>query len=188
MAPFSAVPYLHRMPRERLATLPNAVSLSRIVLAVVFALVSGTAARLAVVAVASATDWLDGWLARRGGTASRWGALLDPITDRIFALTAVSVFLFEGALDTGQYFVLLSRDLMTAIGFLVARSVQWLRTVEFKARLVGKVVTALQLATLFVVLLAPRWTGLMVAAVGIASLAAVADYTLMLWRARARPA
>ena len=176
------------MPNERLVTLPNVLSLSRIVLAVVFALGSGTALRVTVLAVASASDWLDGWLARRAGTASRWGALLDPITDRVFALTAVSVFLYEGALGTAEYFILLSRDIMTAIGFLVARVVTWLRTVEFKARLAGKVVTALQLATLFVILLAPQWTRLMVAVVGIASAAAVADYTLALWRERARPA
>ena len=106
----------------------------------------------------------------------------------MFALTAVSVFLYEGALGTAEYFVLLSRDIMTAIGFLVARMMTWLRAVEFKARLIGKVVTALQLATLFVILLAPRWTAVMVAVVGIASVAAVADYTLALWRARARPA
>ena len=176
------------MPNERLVTLPNVLSLSRIALAVLFALAGSTAVRVAVLAVASASDWLDGWLARRAGTASRWGALLDPITDRVFALTAVSVFLYEGALGTAEYFVLLSRDIMTAIGFLVARVVTWLRTVEFKARFIGKVVTALQLATLFVILLAPRWTQLMVAVVGVASVAAVADYTLALWRARARPA
>lgn len=180
--------YLIPMPRERLATLPNALSLSRIALAVAFALAGSTGVRVMIVVVASASDWLDGWLARRAGTASRWGALLDPITDRVFALTAVSVFLYEGALDTVEYFVLLSRDIMTAIGFLVARLVTWLRTVEFKARLIGKAVTVLQLATLFVLLLAPQWTGIMVAAVGIASVAAVADYTLALWRARARPA
>jgi len=178
--------YLSRMPNERLVTLPNVLSLSRIALAVVFVLAGGTAVRVVVLAVASASDWLDGWLARRAGTASRWGALLDPITDRVFALTAVSVFLYEGALGTAEYFVLLSRDIMTAIGFLVARVVTWLRTVEFKARFIGKVVTALQLATLFVILLAPRWTQLMVAVVGVASVAAVADYTLALWRARAR--
>lgn len=176
------------MVRERFATLPNALSLSRIVLAVAFVLAGSTAVRVAVLVVASVSDWLDGWLARRAGTASRWGALLDPITDRVFALTAVSVFLYEGALGTAEYFVLLSRDIMTAIGFLVARAVAWLRTVEFKARFVGKVVTALQLATLFVILLAPEWTGIMVAVVGIGSVVAIADYTLALWRARARPA
>ena len=63
--------YLSPMPRERLATLPNALSLSRIVLAVVFALAGSTMVRVVMLAVASASDWLDGWLARRGGTASR---------------------------------------------------------------------------------------------------------------------
>jgi cardiolipin synthase len=174
------------MPRERFATLPNALSLSRIALAVAFALAGSTAVRVAIVIVASASDWLDGWLARRAGTASRWGALLDPITDRVFALTAVSVFLYEGALDTVEYFVLLSRDLMTAIGFLVARSVSWLRPVAFRARIPGKIVTALQLATLIAVPMFPHLVAPLVYVVGAVSLWAIIDYTLMLWRERVR--
>ena len=65
---------------------------------------------------------------------SRWGALIDPIADRVFALVAVSTFLFTGELSILGYFVMISRDIMTAIGFLVARIVPWLRPVEFKAR------------------------------------------------------
>ena len=137
--------------------------------------------------VAAATDILDGWFARRSG-ATRWGALIDPIADRVFALAAVSTLLFEGALTTWQYFVLISRDLMTAVGFLVARSVSWLRPIEFKARWLGKAVTVLQLAAFVVALAAPEWTTPVVIAVGIASVASIADYTLALWHGRTRPA
>ena len=89
------------MRRESWVTVPNALSLSRLVLAAAFPVVSGPGRRLALVALASASDWLDGWLARRGGIASRGGAILDPITDRAFVLAAVSTFLFEGALTSG---------------------------------------------------------------------------------------
>jgi CDP-diacylglycerol--glycerol-3-phosphate 3-phosphatidyltransferase/cardiolipin synthase len=58
--------------------------------------------------------------------------------------------------------------------------------VEFKARGLGKLVTVFQLATFAVVLLAPRYIGLSVAVVGVLSAAAILDYTLALWRARAR--
>ena len=174
------------MNRGAIFSLPNVVSMSRVVLAAGFVGARGAEERLALIGVASVTDFLDGWLARRRNAATRWGALIDPIADRIFVLTAVSAFLISGELTTWQYFVLLSRDIMTAVGFLVARLVPWLRPVEFKARYLGKVVTTLQLATLVVILVRPEWTSMFVIMVGVASLASIADYTLALWRARAR--
>ena len=175
------------MPRERLVTLPNAISLSRLGLAAAFVAASDVAVRVGLLAAAAFTDFLDGWIARRRG-ATRWGALIDPIADRAFALAAVSALLFDGALATWEYFVLISRDLFTALGFLVARAVAWLRDVTFQARWLGKAVTVLQLAAFLVALLAPAWTTPVVAAVGVASAASIADYTLALWRARVRAA
>lgn len=169
-----------------LLTLPNVLSLSRLALAAAFVGMPGTAARIVLIGLASATDFLDGWLARRNGITSRWGALIDPIADRAFVFTAVCVYLFEGRLSTGQYFTFLARDLATALGFVVARAVSWLRPVQFQARFAGKVVTALQLATLFAVLLAPRSVRWLVVAIGVAAAVSIVDYTLALWRARAR--
>jgi CDP-diacylglycerol--glycerol-3-phosphate 3-phosphatidyltransferase/cardiolipin synthase len=174
------------MDRGRLFTLPNVVSMSRLVLAAGVAGARGPEERLVLIGAASVTDFLDGWLARRRNAATRWGALIDPIADRVFVLTAVLVLWVSGELTLAQCLVLLSRDVMTAIGFAVARAVPWLRPVEFKARGLGKVVTVFQLATFAVVLLAPRYIGLSVAVVGVLSAAAILDYTLALWRARAR--
>ena len=173
------------MNRERLVTLPNAVSMSRLVLAAVFIAARDPIARFALVAVASVTDFLDGWLARRQHATTRSGALIDPIADRVFVFTAVCAFLVEGAISTASYFILLSRDIMTLIGYLVARSVPWLRAVEFRARWLGKVVTALQLLTLVAVIAVPSAVPTLVIVVGAASAASVADYTLTLWRERA---
>ena len=174
------------MNRGAIFSLPNVVSMSRVVLAAGFVGARGAEERLALIGVASVTDFLDGWLARRRNAATRWGALIDPIADRIFVLTAVSAFLISGELTTWQYFVLLSRDIMTAVGFLVARLVPWLRPVEFKARYLGKVVTTLQLATFIAILAYPDLVTFLVLLVGIASAAAIVDYTYALWRARAR--
>lgn len=176
------------MDRERgaLFSLPNVVSMSRLVLAAGFVGARGPEERLVLIGAASVTDFLDGWLARRRNAATRWGALIDPIADRVFVLAAVSAFLLSGELSVLQYFILLSRDVMTAIGFVVARLVPWLRPVEFKARYLGKLVTVLQLATLVAVLAAPRFVPALVAAVGVVSAGAILDYTLALWRSRAR--
>ena len=172
--------------RAGLRALPNIISSSRVLLAAAFVAAGDANARLGLVGIAGLTDFLDGWIARRGRWTSRMGALIDPIADRIFVLTAVSAFLLSGELTTWQYFVLLSRDIMTAVGFLVARLVPWLRPVEFKARYLGKVVTTLQLATFIAILAYPDGVTFLFLLVGIASEAANVDYTNALWNARAR--
>ena len=172
-------------PRNALGRLPNLLSSSRIVLAGGFIALDSSPGRVWIIGAAALTDFLDGWLARRVHATSRWGALLDPIADRFFVLTVVGTFVFGGLLSTPAYFVLLLRDLATAVGFLVARAIPWLRPVEFKARILGKVVTVLQLFTLAAVLTAPRLVSVLLVGVAMASLLAIADYTLVLWRARA---
>ena len=140
---------------------------------------------MGIIGAAAATDFLDGWLARRVHATSRWGALLDPIADRVFVLTVVGTLLVGGLLSTPAYFILLMRDMATAVGFLVARVIPWLRPVEFKARIAGKLVTVVQLSTLAAVLALPRAVPFLLGVVGVLSALAIADYTLALWRARA---
>ena len=173
-------------PRHPLVRLPNWLSSSRFVLAVGFAAADHTAVRMGLIGVAALTDFLDGWVARRVDATSRWGALLDPIADRVFVLVAVGTFLFTGRLGTGAYFVLIMRDLATAVGFLVARVIPWLRPVVFKARLTGKLVTVLQLVTLAAVLVAPAALHSLLILVALVSIVSIVDYTLALWRARSR--
>lgn len=171
---------------SELRTLPNLLSISRLALAAAFVITDRADVRMLLVMAALATDYLDGWIARQFGPMTRMGALLDPITDRVFALVGVSVFLFEGKIATWQYFVMIARDLMTAIGFLVARAMPSLRAVAFQARFPGKLVTVLQLATFIAILIRPRAADPMILAVAVVSAWAIADYTWMLHRARAR--
>jgi phosphatidylglycerophosphate synthase len=114
------------------------------------------------------------------------GALIDPVADRIFVIVAVSTFLFTGALTVTGYFVLISRDIMTAIGFIVARIVPWLQAVQFKARLSGKIVTTLQLITFVALLRRADWVLPCLWIVAVASLYSIVDYTIALWNARTR--
>ena len=174
------------MNRGALFTLPNTLSLSRVVLALAFVLVSEPWDRIALIAVAGFTDLIDGWLARRGKSESTTGALLDPIADRIFVLVAISTYLIEGQLTTGQYFIFLTRDLATAVGFLVAKIVPALRPAVFRARVLGKIVTVVQLITLVAIILVPELTRVLVMTIGVISVASIVDYTTALWRGRAR--
>jgi CDP-diacylglycerol--glycerol-3-phosphate 3-phosphatidyltransferase len=174
------------MLRAGLRSIPNIISLSRVALAVAFVTDHDPTVRIWIVLAAGVTDMLDGWLARKAGLTSRFGALVDPFADRVFALVAVATFVYEGSLSTLEYFVMIFRDLMTAVGFLVARSVSWLRPVEFRARWSGKAVTALQMVTFVAVLKFPEYLTVLIWGVGLLSLYSVIDYTLALWRARER--
>lgn len=174
------------MPVSAFLTLPNVISLSRLVLAVFFVIVDHPFSRVALVATAALTDFLDGFVARIGNKQSKSGALIDPIADRVFVLAAVSTYLIEGVFSTGQYFIFISRDLATAFGFLVARTVPSLKDVDFKARLLGKGVTVLQLATLVTVLIFPKATDGLIVGIGLLSAVAIVDYTIALWHSRTR--
>ena len=48
--------------------------------------------------VAASTDWVDGFLARRWKVESRWGAILDPIADKILVTGAILGLLTSGSL------------------------------------------------------------------------------------------
>ena len=174
------------MSRRALFNLPNTISLSRVVLALAFVLVSEPWDRIALIAVAGFTDFMDGWLARHRKDESTAGALLDPLADRIFVLVAISTYLVEGMLTTGQYFIFLTRDIATAVGFLVAKIVPTLRPAVFRARMLGKVVTVVQMITLVAIVLLPELTDVLIATIGIISAASIVDYTIALWRGRAR--
>jgi phosphatidylglycerophosphate synthase len=171
-----------------IVTVPNLVSTSRVVLGFGFLMSETVAMRLTLIALASLTDFLDGWIARRTQAASRLGALVDPVADRFFALCVVVGYVITAQLSVWQALALMFRDIMSIIGWFVARNVSWLRPITFKARWLGKVVTVLQLATFLAVLLRPAATDAMVWLVFGLGIVATADYTLMLWRERARDA
>ncbi|MES3035902.1 MAG: CDP-alcohol phosphatidyltransferase family protein [Gemmatimonadota bacterium] len=166
-------------------TTPNLISLSRLAMAGVFLGVRDADWRLAMVLTAMASDVLDGVIARISHTTSRIGALIDPIADRIFMLVAFLAVTVDGLISPWQLGLLLVRDVMTVIGWFVARNVSWLKQITFQARWPGKGVTVLQFVTLLAALQAPRLVAGLALACGILALVATTDYTLMLWANRA---
>lgn len=169
---------------RRVFTLPNSLSMSRVVLAALFPFAHRPASQAVLIGLAALSDFLDGWIARARHTASKWGALLDPITDRVFVIVALATYLFVGALTSGEYFTMIARDLATATGFLVARAVPSLQRVTFKARMAGKITTAVQLLVLIAVPLAPALVRPLVIVVGVLSVWAIIDYSFAANRAR----
>jgi CDP-diacylglycerol--glycerol-3-phosphate 3-phosphatidyltransferase len=81
----------------KIINIPNLLSLSRILSVPVFILlmlepnpVRALAAGI-VFSLASATDWLDGYLARKWGQVTKVGKLLDPIADKILIMSALVI-------------------------------------------------------------------------------------------------
>ena len=170
------------MRRRTSLVLLNALSLSRLPFAVFFVMADNPLVRVGWVLAAALTDFLDGWIARHKHLESYWGALIDPLADRGFVLVALVTFVVEGKLTPVEFAMLLVRDVATGVGFIVARIVPRLRPVVFKARMLGKVVTTLQLGALLAVLVAPVLVVPLVVAVAVTALASVADYSAAVWR------
>jgi phosphatidylglycerophosphate synthase len=123
----------------------DALTMLRFPLAVLFPMTASPAWRLAIVAAAAATDVADGILARRMGS-SRVGAVLDPIADKAFMVTAFVTIARRGLLEWYELIGVLLRDLLAVLGFVAT----WLlhRPVAVPARAGGKAVTIAQLLTL----------------------------------------
>jgi cardiolipin synthase len=61
-----------------------------------------------------ATDWVDGWLARRLDQTSELGAILDPTADRLVFLVGVGTILFQGGVPVWFCIAVLAREAFVA--------------------------------------------------------------------------
>jgi len=121
------------------------LTLARLPLALAFIALPTAEERLVVLAVAAATDLLDGAIARRIGS-SRFGGFIDPVADKLFMLAAFVVVAVSDRLAWYEIAGVLMRDLVASIAFLVTLISG--RAMAIPARLGGKAVTVAQCLTL----------------------------------------
>ncbi len=112
----------------RVLTVPNVLSLVRLgMLPLVYLdLVHGHHTRaLVVLAAVAATDWFDGYVARRFNQVSRIGQLADPISDRILVVVVGVGMVVGNVIPLWAILLLVARDLAVLGGglFLMARGV-----------------------------------------------------------------
>jgi cardiolipin synthase len=104
---------------DRRLTVPNALSALRLCgVPVVLWLILGPEAdvlAVVVLALAGATDWLDGYIARRWHQRSRLGQVLDPFADRLYILATVLGLALRGLIPWWLVVVLIARDAVIAL-------------------------------------------------------------------------
>jgi len=129
--------------------LPNALTIARLVLLPVYAVLiltcdGGRSWPAAIVfGVAGVTDQIDGFLARRWHVESAFGKFVDPLADRLMIDTAVLLLLHAGRLPWVALLIPL-RDLVVLVGTPIVLG----RGYEFQVNLIGKTATWLLYASL----------------------------------------
>ena len=123
-------------------TVPNALSFARILLIplVVYLLLSegSEAAGLLLWGFVSATDWVDGAIARRTGQVSDLGKILDPTADRLVIAAGLLAIVARGAFPLWAALLILVRDGLVLFAGLLLLA---MRRNRIDVRWIGKVST-----------------------------------------------
>jgi CDP-diacylglycerol--glycerol-3-phosphate 3-phosphatidyltransferase len=142
--------------------LPNRLTVWRIALTPVFVAALllpnppwGKSVALGVFIVACLTDWYDGWLARTRKLETAFGALLDPVADKILTCAAFICFVElrdhngNALIQAWMALLIVSRDILITGLRLVARE----RGVVLQAERLGKHKTASQMVAIILILI-----------------------------------
>jgi cardiolipin synthase (CMP-forming) len=104
-------------------SVPNLVTLVRLALLPVFLWLlfaqDDRASAAFLLGFLGATDWVDGYLARRLGQVTDVGKVLDPVADRILLVTAIVALMIDGAVPMWVALAALARELAVAVTSLV---------------------------------------------------------------------
>jgi CDP-diacylglycerol--glycerol-3-phosphate 3-phosphatidyltransferase len=142
-----------------LPNLPNIISLFRVVMVPIFMVFlladvpGGDIVALCVFVVAAASDFLDGYLARRNKQVTVFGAFLDPLADKLLVTAALVSLVGLGELSAWVAMVVIARELAVS-GLRMVAAVQ---NVVISASRWGKLKTASQMLAVAALIVEPRW-------------------------------
>lgn len=135
--------------------LPNKLTVMRIVLSFVFMFfifTAGFSAKVlafAAFAVASITDFFDGYIARKYNLITDLGKLLDPIADKILVLTAFSAFVYMQIIPVWMLLIIIFRELLITVSRLFLAK----KGKVIAASIWGKYKTVSQMMAIFIILI-----------------------------------
>ena len=108
---------------DRILTIPNVISVIRLLMIPVFLYLlfgrDNRAGAAGLLAGLGATDWVDGYIARHFNQTSTVGKILDPTADRLMLLVSVAAIIVDGAIPTFVAVLVLVREGAVAIAALV---------------------------------------------------------------------
>ena len=134
--------------------LPNILTLSRIIMIPVFVVIFylpvgwSYLVSAAIFGLAAATDWLDGYLARKLNQSTPFGAFLDPVADKLMVAVALAVLIEEHSaiLLTIPATVIIGREIV------ISALREWMAEIGSRASVavsyIGKIKTTAQMAGL----------------------------------------
>lgn len=138
-------------------TLANLLTLSRIVIVPFFlaALIDGRMGlALMLFLIAGLTDLVDGTVARKFSRPSKWGAILDPIADKLLVQSCFISLGVIGALPWWFVILALFRDIVIVGGIVYLHSTK--ARLPYRAAVISKITTAFQI-TLAVLAMFSMW-------------------------------
>ena len=113
--------------RQSLLTVPNLVTALRLCCLPVFVwLLFGPQNRQAaawLLGILGATDWVDGYLARRLGQTSEFGKVFDPTVDRLLFFVGIVSLIIDGSVPVWFAIAVLAREVVVGITMIVATAV-----------------------------------------------------------------
>jgi cardiolipin synthase len=105
----------------RIVTIPNVITLARLACIPLFVWLLADDELLGaavLLAVLGATDWIDGWVARRFDQGSDLGKVLDPVADRILLLVAGIALIVQGSVPLVVGMLVLVREAIISVAVL----------------------------------------------------------------------
>ena len=128
-------------------TASNSLSFIRAPLALLF-LQENPTLRIIAILLAMLTDSIDGYLARRNKSVSKFGVILDPAMDKFFVYFAMTALFMENRLGAWEVATMLSRDFFLCLYTLVIWAKDKWKHFVLQAIRWGKATTALQFIVL----------------------------------------
>jgi CDP-diacylglycerol---glycerol-3-phosphate 3-phosphatidyltransferase len=147
--------------------LPNLLTVARIMLVPVLVVAllgntpSGDVLAAIVFALASLTDFIDGYLARSRDSITTFGKLMDPLADKLLIVAALISLVSLGRLAAWVAMVIITRELAVTVLRMGATQAG----VVMSASMFGKVKTCLQIAAILAVIAVhgqPLWVSLLI--------------------------
>lgn len=177
-----------------MTNIPNLLTLLRVLLIPVFILLFylpfawSYLAASAVFAIASLTDWLDGYLARRWEQSTPFGAFLDPVADKLMVAVALVMLVEEHA----SFWLTLPAVIIIGREIVVSALREWMAELGARAQVavsnLGKWKTTAQMVALVILIANPPQLSvyvvlgyLLLIVAAVLTLWSMAQYLLAAW-------